>query len=70
MIGTWSLNKKSLKLTPNEDSSHPPFEYKVTSLSDTSLTLEITLTERDYAWDFEGIEVDELIIVTEKYSKR
>lgn len=70
VIGTWSLKKKNLELTPNEDHSLQPLQYEVKNLSNASLTLEITLTEREYAWDFEGIEADEMITVTEKYSKK
>ncbi|GAB3526353.1 hypothetical protein GCM10027443_01380 [Pontibacter brevis] len=70
VVGTWSFNKKYLELTPNEDSSLQPLQYEVTNFSDNSLTLEITLTEREYPKDFEGVEADELITVIEKYSKK
>ena len=70
VIGAWSLNNRNLELAPNVDSSIQPMQYEVTDLSDASLTLKITLTEREYGWDFEDIEADDLITVTEKYSKR
>ncbi|RDV15806.1 hypothetical protein DXT99_07310 [Pontibacter diazotrophicus] len=70
ITGTWSLNERNLELTPNENLSLQPLQYEVTKLSNASLTLEITLTEREYNWDFEDIEADELITVTEKYSKK
>lgn len=70
VVGTWSLDKEKLALTPNEDLSLRPWQYNIMHLSSASLTLEITLTEKEYMQDIEGIDADELITVTEKYSKK
>ncbi len=68
--GIWSLNKGKLMLTPDKDLAVQPLQYEIVHLSDASLTLKITLTERDYLQDFEDTEEHEQITVTEKYRKR
>ncbi|PVY38498.1 hypothetical protein [Pontibacter virosus] len=70
VIGKWSLNGKNLALSPNADISVQPMSYQVVDYSGDSMTLQITLTEREYGWDFEDAEPDELITVTEMYSKK
>lgn len=70
VVGRWSLNEKNLALSPNADLSIQPMHYKVVNFSGASMTLEITLTEQAYGWDFEGVEPNELITVTEVYSRR
>jgi hypothetical protein len=70
VTGSWSLKKGNLELTPNADTSIEPMNYKVVNFSNASMTLEITLTEKEYGWDFEDIEADELITVTEIYTKK
>lgn len=70
VVGRWSLNEKNLALSPNADLSIQPMHYKVVNFSGTSMTLEITLTEQAYGWDFEDVEPNELITVTEVYSRR
>jgi hypothetical protein len=70
VIGKWSLKEKNLELTPDADASIEPMNYKVINFSDASMTLEITLTEKEYGWDFEDVDADELITVTEIYIKK
>ncbi|GGG22819.1 hypothetical protein GCM10011323_28400 [Pontibacter amylolyticus] len=70
VTGKWSLNEHNLELAPIADISIHPMNYKVVDYSGDSMTLQITLTEKEYGWDFEDVEPDELITVTEMYSKK
>jgi len=65
--GNWKVIDKVLTLTPIDDINIPPHSYKVISVSETSLVLEIEMTEGEYFHDFEEFEKDELIRITEYY---
>lgn len=68
--GIWSLEQDRLKLIPTGDSNPKPGEHKVINVSDDVLTLEITLLEGEYPWNFKDIPDDEIVTVTEKYRKK
>lgn len=69
VVGKWSFSSEKLYLSPNANIDTQPFTYEIESISDTSLTLKITLKEREYPWDFEDVEAEETITVIEKYRK-
>jgi hypothetical protein len=67
--GKWSLEDKKLILNPADDSKFYYWEYGIITLSKTKLEVRIELTESQYCCDFEQFEDDEIITITETYTK-
>jgi hypothetical protein len=64
--GTWTLDGNTLTLGLGDNTD---WDYRILELSNNSLTVEVTLTERRYCCDFSQFEDNEPITIIEKYFK-
>lgn len=67
VVGKWSLNEKTLILDSGTDLKEFYWKYKILDLTDTSLIIQINLTERECCCDFEQFEEEEVLTITETY---
>jgi len=67
--GNWKLQDNKIELTPNENLGIAPQIYKVISVTETTLVLEIELSEAEYCCDFEEFESDEKLKIIEHYKR-
>ena len=69
IIGTWSLQKNTIVLSQREDSGNFYLEFEILQLSNNAFKVKTSLTEREYNWDFDEFESDEILVVIETYEK-
>jgi len=69
VTGNWKLQDDKITLTPNDGLGIAPQIYKVISVSETSLVLEIELTEGEYCCDFDEFESEEKLQIIEHFKR-
>ena len=67
--GNWSLNEDQLQFVPS-DEQLATWNSRIISVDETTLNIEVQLTESDYLWNFEEFDENEMITIQEKYIRQ
>lgn len=68
IVGKWESNEDQFSIKPN-DVQLLDRNYKIISLTETKLTLLISLTEGEYCCDFDEFESEEKLEIIEEYTR-
>ncbi len=68
--GTWKLEANSIELIPKQELALPSRQYQIVEYSKEILVLEVSLTEKEYDWNFDDIGADEVIKVKEIFKRK
>jgi hypothetical protein len=71
LTGSWSITNGEILLTPNENLDISSENYEITEITENTLTLRINLLKKDYlySWYFTDFNDNDLIYITEKYTR-
>ena len=72
VTGSWEFNPNNLKLIPNESLSLSIQNYEIIELSENTLSLKIILNKNQYpySWYFTDFNDNNLLHITEKYTRQ
>ena len=72
LTGSWSITNGEILLTPNENLDISSENYEITEITENTLTLRINLLKKDYlySWYFTDFNDNDLIYITEKYTRK
>jgi len=67
--GNWTLAANKITLMPDASFQQDSWDYQVLEFTETTLTLEVKLTEAAYCCNFPEFASNELLTITEVYKR-